>query len=191
MTEPQLTELFPALDIAAFVRDADGSFAIVSPVPRWFARLMGDATFPFLGHILEDARQFWDSGFHGFQEFGPSLEVDDSGREFHYKVIAVSAGTRQYLLFQPDPATDRMREVLQKAREQSLRAGEDSRSTMAFALLRKEARAAASEIGELVGQLRRARPHPEALSALDQIATRCERLRLAVTSLTVPASTPE
>jgi hypothetical protein len=84
-----------------------------------------------------------------------------------------------------------MRDVLQKARERSLRAGEDSRTTAAFALLQKEARTAATEIVDLIEQIRRARPHQEELKALDDIAARCERLRTCVTSVTALASTRE
>lgn len=191
MSEPLLTDLLPALQIAAFARSADGSFSTASPTPAWFARLVKDTTFPFLGHILEEARQFWDSGAPGFREFGPCAEVDESGAEFHYKVIAVSTAGIQYLLFQPDAATDRMRDVLQKARELSLRAGEDSRTTAALALLQKEARMAAAEIGELIEQMRRARPQQDKSKVLDDIAARCERLRNCVTSVTALASTRE
>lgn len=191
MSEPLLTDLLPALEIAAFARSGDGAFSIASPMPAWFGRLAKDSTFPFLGHILQDAQQFWGSGTRGFQEFGPCAEVDESGREFHYKVIAVSAADGQYLLFQPDPAADRMRDVLQKARERSLRAGENSRTAAALALLEKEARTAASEIGDLIEQLRRTRPDQEARMTLDEIAARCERLRNSVTSVTTLASTRE
>jgi hypothetical protein len=191
MPEPLLTDLLPALEIAAFVRSADGAFSTASPMPAWFASLVKDTSFPFLGHVLEEAQQFWGGGSQGFQEFGPCAEVDESGREFHYKVIAVSARSGQYLLFQLDPATDQMRDVLQKARERTLRAGESSRTGAALALLQNEARATAVEIAELTGQLRRARPHPEAAVILDDIAARCERLRNCVTSVTALASTRE
>jgi hypothetical protein len=190
MSDPLLTSLLPALEIAAFARSADGSFSTAAPIPAWFERLVKDTTFPFLGHILEEAEQFWSGGSQGFQEFGPCAEVDESGREFHYKVIAVSTAGLQYLLFQPDPATDRIRDVLQKARERSLGAG-DSRTTAALALLQKEAQLAATEIGALLEQIRRARPHQEESKALDDIAARCERLRNCVTSVTALASTRE
>lgn len=191
MSEPLPTDLLPALEIAAFTRSADGAFSTASPIPAWFEGLVKDGTFPFLGHILEEAQLFWGGGSQGFQEFGPCAEVDESGREFHYKVIAVSARNGQYLLFQLDPATDRMRDVLQKAREQTLRAGESSRTGAALALLQREARMAATEIGELIEQMRRARTHQAEGKALDDIAARCERLRNCVSSVTAPASTRE
>jgi hypothetical protein len=176
MSDEVASTLFPALEIAAFGRGPDGGFASISPVPAWFARLVDDTTFPFLGHILEEAIQFWNSGTSGFQEFGPCAEVDQAGREFHYKVLAVSTPERQFLLFMRDPGTDRMRGVLQKAREQALRADDDARVKTLLGLLQAEARTTAVEIRELAAKLRRGRPSAEELAILEDIAARCDRL---------------
>jgi hypothetical protein len=115
-----VAKLLPAIEIAAFKRAPDGTFALVAPAPRWFDRLVSDTTFPFLGHILEEATLFWQRGAAGSREFGPCAEVNEVGREFHYRVLAVTAETGQFLIFQLDPGADRMREVLQKVREQAL-----------------------------------------------------------------------
>jgi hypothetical protein len=120
MSDDVLTKLLPAIEIAAFKRAPDGSFALVAPSPRWFARLVSDTTFPFLGHILEEATLFWQRGAAGTREWGPCAEVNEVGREFHYRVMAVQADAGQFLVFQLDPGSDRMREVLQKVRDQAL-----------------------------------------------------------------------
>jgi hypothetical protein len=115
-----VTKLLPAIDIAAFTRARDGSFSPVAPHPRWFERLVAETTFPFLGHILEEANLFWQRGTAGVREWGPCAEVNDEGHEFHYRVLAVTVDDSQFLLFELDSGSDRMREVLQKVREQAL-----------------------------------------------------------------------
>ena len=91
MSEQVLSTLLPALTMAAFERRADGAFASVAPPPPWFTRIASDPTFPFLGHILEEANHFWQRGTSGTSEWGPCAEVDETGKEFHYKVTAVTA----------------------------------------------------------------------------------------------------
>jgi hypothetical protein len=112
--------LLPALDIAAFERNSEGSFRPLAPVPGWFARLGRDGTFPFLGHILEEATRFWASRTEGVHEWGPCADVDEAGREFHYLVKAVTIGAHAVLVFERDNAAERIREVLQKARSDAL-----------------------------------------------------------------------
>src|SRR5687767_13317532 len=77
-------------------------FRAVNGSPPWFWRLATE-TFPFLGHILEEANEFWESEASGSREWGPCADTDESGREFHYKVIAVTVQGKAYLLFQLDP----------------------------------------------------------------------------------------
>ena len=120
MSDDLVTKLLPAMDIAAFKRAPDGAFIPVAPPPRWFDSLVHDTPFPFLGHILEEATTFWQRGATGSREWGPSAAVNDVGREFYYRVLAVNAEGGQFLVFQLDPGADRMREVLQKVREQAL-----------------------------------------------------------------------
>ena len=48
------------------------------------------------------------------------MELNEVGREFHYRVLAVTAEAGQFLVFQLDSGADRMREVLQKVRQQAL-----------------------------------------------------------------------
>ena len=70
MNEEVLSALLPALGFAVFVRGADNSFTPITPPPSWFTRL-GNVTFPFLGHILEEANQFWDGGARRTAGVGP------------------------------------------------------------------------------------------------------------------------
>ena len=120
MTETPRSTLLTALGIAAFERDAKGGFQSLAALPTWFTRLPRDGTFPFLGHILEEASAFWNSGADGLREWGPCVEVDDSGSEFHFLVKAIRASTRTYLVFQVDEGAERLRQVLQKVREDAL-----------------------------------------------------------------------
>jgi hypothetical protein len=147
MSDDVVTKLLPAIEIAAFRRAADGSFSPVAPPPRWFERLVADATFPFLGHILEEATVFWQGRTTGVREWGPSVEVNEVGREFHYRVLAVTVDDSQFLLFQLDPGSDRMREVLQKVREQAL-AGPASGAQATLSKVQHEVRRTTDRIHE-------------------------------------------
>ena len=120
MTDNALATILTALDIAAFERGAEGGFQSLAPLPAWFARLGQDGTFPFLGHILEEANLFWDAGADGLYEWGPCAEVAESGKEFHYRVKALRVNTRAFLVFQLDEGAERLRQVLQKVRSDAL-----------------------------------------------------------------------
>jgi hypothetical protein len=123
MSDELLKALMPALGLAVFVRRPDGSsFGPVAPLPRWFERLVGDGTFPFLGHILEEATRYWNKEDAKPREWGPCAEVDEAGHEFHYTVTAMTVEGRQYLVFQLDRVSDEMRQILQKVRDQALAA---------------------------------------------------------------------
>jgi hypothetical protein len=120
MTDNALATIFTALDIAAFERSAEGGFQSLAPLPAWFARLGQDGSVPVLGHILEEANVFWDAGADGLHEWGPCAEVDERGREFHYRVKALRVNTRAYLVFHVDEGAERLRQVLQKVRSDAL-----------------------------------------------------------------------
>ena len=120
MTNVDVPALLPALDIAAFERNSDGSFRPVAPLPGWFARLGRDGTFPFLGHILEEAVGFWASEEEGVRTWGPCADVHEDGTEFHYIVKSLTLGFRKFLVFQLDESAERVREVLQKVRSEAL-----------------------------------------------------------------------
>lgn len=120
MIDNALSTLLTALDLAAFERNAQGGFQSLAPPPAWLTRLSHDGTFPFLGHILEEANAFWNSGADGLREWGPCAEVDENGREFHYLVKAVRVDIRTYLVFQVDEGAERLQRVLQKVRSDAL-----------------------------------------------------------------------
>ena len=172
MSEEVLSALLPALGYAVFARGADGTFAALAPPPGWFTRL-GDATFPFLGHILEEATDFWRGGTSGFQEWGPCAEVDPSGVEFHYKVIAYNVANRQLLLFHLDAESDHMRQVLSVVRTQSLMAeqnrGAYSMSAMDIRLIREE-------IQRILGKLLGSGVTEAQTDLLRKLSSRCDEL---------------
>ena len=125
MSDDLLKALLPALGIAAFERHIDGSFRALAPIPSWFERLAGDGTFPFLGHILEEAVRYWNKGEAKPRDWGPSAETDEAGHEFHYMVTALTVSGRSVLIFTLDSASDRLRQVLQRVRDQALAAEQD------------------------------------------------------------------
>lgn len=118
--EESLARLLTALDIAAFARHRAGGFRPLADPPSWFGRLSRDGTFPFLGHILEEAEAFWISGEVGSRQWGPCAELAEDGREFHYLIKAVTTDQHAYLVFQLDEGAERMRDVLQQVRSNAL-----------------------------------------------------------------------
>lgn len=166
MSEQSLQAIFPTLDIAAFERTPEGTFQSVAPVPPWFNRLVADATFPFLGHVLEEAVDYWNAGAVGAKDFGPCADVDEQGREYHYKVTAVVVPAHQYLLFQLDPASDRLREVLQQARDRALEARGEARTEATLAAVQREVRRTSDEMLDLMRRFLATSPTPAQLELL-------------------------
>jgi hypothetical protein len=170
MTDDLLAALLPAIGIAAFERDSGGSFKSVAPVPSWFEGLAADGTFPFLGHVLEEATAFWNSNTDGFREWGPSAAVDASGREFHFMVTAIAHGRKQFLLCRLDTGSDQVRDVLQQVRQRALDADHVARRQA------KEVARAAGEVHRLLGRLLMSGPTAEQLETMRQLAVGCEEL---------------
>jgi hypothetical protein len=174
MSEDLLKALMNGLGIAAFERRDDGSFVSLAPLPRWFARLAGDGTFPFLGHILDEAGRFWSKGEPMLQEWGPCAEVDEIGHQFHYKVTAVTMAPKHYLIFQLDPGSDRMQKMLQKVRNDALATEQRASADAAFALAMEEVKIAAEQVRDVLRSFApAAAPDPEQRTKL---AATCDEL---------------
>jgi hypothetical protein len=173
MSAHDLPRVLVALEIAAFSRAADGSFVALAPTPDWFTRITSDTTFPFLGHILEEAGLFWRSGEPGSRQWGPCAEVNESGEEYHYMVSALVADGGQYLVFQLDPGADRMRELLQKVRSEALSAERDLAS---FAAIVAEMRRTNNGVKELLAQLVVSDLTPKQLELVNTLASKCVML---------------
>jgi hypothetical protein len=183
MSDELLKGLLPALEIAAFERRDDGSFASLAPPPAWFTRLTSDATFPFLGHILEEATKFWALGSRRRSDWGPCAEVDASGREFHYIVSALRVGARSYLVFQLDTGSDRLREVLQKVREDELKGETALRARAVLSTVQKEVRERGEEIHEQLRRLLGTAPTDEQFRIWEGLSAKCDELMSRVDKL--------
>jgi hypothetical protein len=166
MSDHPLEVLLPSLEMVPFERRPDGSFASLLPPPDWFKPRTAGGVFPFLGHILEEATAFWDLGATGVQEWGPCADVDVEGREFHYRVIGVQTEARQFLVFQLDRDSDRMRDVLQKVRDNALADERRGRGRVALASL---ARRTSADMHELLTRLRDSGLSPEQLAVVKEI----------------------
>jgi hypothetical protein len=121
MSDDDVALLLNALGVVAFERDPGGAFRPLVEPPLWFAALGRDGTFPFLGHILEEATAFWATRTDGVRAWGPCADVAADGKEFHYLVKAATVGARTYLLFQIDESVDQLRAVLQAVRSDALK----------------------------------------------------------------------
>jgi hypothetical protein len=165
--------LLPAMNVAVFTCAADGSFLPLAPPPPWFSRL-ADVTFPFLGHILEEARAFWRSGVPGSREYGPCAEEDTDGTEFHYRVKALTTADKsQFLVFELDRGSDRLRDALQTAREQALaREQHGARQRLAA----EEIRRTADEMLQLLNEIPIDSGGPPR-GLIDAMNAKCEALK--------------
>ena len=109
-----------ALEIGVFAQDGDGAFVSVGPVPDWMSAFARNPSFPFLGAFLGQARHFWSQPQTGRLTWGPGVELDALGQEFHFLVSAVSHPEHKLLIFELDRSAAPIRDVLQKVREQAL-----------------------------------------------------------------------
>jgi hypothetical protein len=187
VSEQQLTTLLPVLGTAAFRRDDDGTFIALAPMPEWLQRLTSDTTFPFLGHILEEAAAFWRRRTPGLAEWGPCAEVDEQGHEYHYSVTAIVDRSGEYLVFQIDRGADRMREVLQKVRSEALSAETDAASYRAVAARLGRTN---QELKELLKELVQADLTPAQLSVVNKLSTKCIALMAGVWELVRATTIP-
>ena len=73
MGDVLLAGLLHTMGVAVFERRPDGAFVSVTEPPPWFSAMKSDATFPFLGHILGEAAEFWDRHVAGTQDWGPCV----------------------------------------------------------------------------------------------------------------------
>ena len=117
MKPESLEAVVRALEIGVFEQVADGAFTSVAPLPDWMRAFSQNPTFPFLGSFLIEARAFWAEPRDTRLTWGPCSEVDEAGREFHYRVSALSLADHKYLVFELDHHAAETRAILQKARE--------------------------------------------------------------------------
>lgn len=170
MSDQVLAPLLQALGVAAFERRSDGGLVAVAEPPAWFPELAADGTFPFLGHVLEEAAAFWSSGASGCRDWGPCAEVDASGREFHFLVTACSNAGTQYLFIRLDEGSDRVQAVLQQVRERALAADSESRRR------EESVRSVTAEIHRIVGRLLAGGLTPVQVALLTELASLCDDL---------------
>jgi hypothetical protein len=129
MADPEALEAaLAALEIGVFRQDDSGGFVSVGPVPGWMSAFSRNPSFPFLGAFLGQARHFWSQPQDGRLTWGPGVEVNERGEEFHFLVSAISLPSHKLLVFELDRAAAPMRAVLQQAREQALAAAQKPRS---------------------------------------------------------------
>jgi hypothetical protein len=187
MSDDLLKSLLPALGIAAFERREDGSFTSVAPPPPWFDRLVADPSFPFLGHILEEANQFWRSGSPGLREWGPVAEVDASGAEFHYKVAAVVTADARFLVFELDKASEQVRRVMQTVRTRQLEVEQTGEWSAARQAERRALRLAAHDLQEALERFRQTGSDAASAEITAELSARGEALLKAVHAADRPA----
>jgi signal transduction histidine kinase len=159
-------ELCHALDIAAMKCNADGTFVLLGPAPRWLERFFQDAvpgrslrltpesTFSFLENFLDDAQAFWRQDRVGCIRSGLWIESAGSGKEHFYEAIAVTtAHDRMLLIARNLSYFDEKQDTIQKGRDIAVQKG-------VLEQLRKDLMAARNDLEQQVrkrtGQLQEA-----------------------------------
>src|SRR5271155_2908697 len=103
--------LLSAMQFAVFERGMQGCFQVVNEYPEWFLRLASiDASadvapnltehFPALEGFLPLAEEFWATGSPELLQSDFWTESDSQGNEYHLLALAVTAGTRQFLVIE-------------------------------------------------------------------------------------------
>ena len=187
MSDDLLKSLIPALDIAAFERRDDGSFESIAPMPVWFPQVVTDPSFPFLGHILEEANRFWLSSTPGLREWGPVAKVDEAGTEFHYKIAAITTAEGRFLILQLDRASEEIRRVLQTVRTRQLEAEQTGEGSAARQAERRAVRMAATDLQETLARVRGLGAGIAPDEAVAELSARSEALLNAVFAADRPA----
>ena len=119
--------------------------------------------------------------------------MDAAGAEFHYTVTAVTVEYNQYLCFQLDPGSDRIRDVLQKVREQALAEGDDlhaGATVEQLASAEQKVQQAADDLHLLVRRLLGEDPADARLEPWKSVSAACDELVRRVDKLVRAASPP-
>ena len=126
-----LGEVLAAMHAAVLERMSTGRFRGLSALPDWLAALCGGPadvltpgeSMPFLENFLIDAELLWQRGATGRLRSGVWSEATSDDGELFLEAIAIQArGDSSYLIIQRlGEAFEERRELLQKARETTLR----------------------------------------------------------------------
>jgi len=127
-----LGDVLAAMGAAPLEYLGDGHFRALGPLPHWFELLYPSSDphhrinlaekSPFLEMAIPDAEAFWERRAPGQQRAGPWTETDPSGTEWHIEAAALCAGDRRILVLTANRrGEDERHEVVQRAREASLR----------------------------------------------------------------------
>jgi signal transduction histidine kinase/CheY-like chemotaxis protein len=108
--------LLSAMQFAVFEHRPPRRFEVINEYPAWFLRLVPiDARadiapnltdhFPALESFLPLAEQFWTTGSSERLQSDFWTEADAEGNEYHLLALAVTTGTRQFLVIERADAT--------------------------------------------------------------------------------------
>ncbi len=138
-TSDSLENFLSTLNVAAFVMDLQGGFALLGRAPSWLEKVCpnlaegaGDLspknTFSFLDNFLHEAHEFWNKEEPGFVKSGLWIEVDDEANEHLLEATALNTGKMKLLLISRDMCMiDEKRKLIQRGRELALNQGAHQR----------------------------------------------------------------
>ncbi|MEW6130725.1 MAG: PAS domain S-box protein [Acidobacteriota bacterium] len=132
MTQVLYTDIFTALDAAAFERLGNGAFKLLNAPPAWFLAIYPECLdapeplnltekFPFIEYFLQEAEPFWQQHQIGRLNSGPWADEDTAGNLIQLEAFAISASGKQVLTIERLRLDYEEIQILaQKARDKSL-----------------------------------------------------------------------
>ena len=127
----QLQTLLSSLDIVVLKRLGPGEFQPHTVVPRWFSTVFGVADqsqrlvvsedFSFLGNFIVDAEEHWQRAGSDVRWSGPWTEVVDGSEIILEAGSTIVEGDCMLVVKLLSETSAEMQDILQTAREQSLR----------------------------------------------------------------------
>ncbi len=133
MSESVTAEIFAALNILVLERVDVDRFKIIGHIPKWVRRfcrknlkseteiLIPEEDFPFVENFLIDAEEYWQNSDEKPLKSGIWIDLDISGKEFHFEASAIFVSQKKILLIEmmSDAYTEKQ-SLIQQARENKL-----------------------------------------------------------------------
>ncbi len=126
------SDIFTALEVAAFERIGDRLFKLLAAPPAWFVALYPECSaspeavnltekFPFIEYFLIEAEPFWHTHAQGRLNSGPFAEDDSANNLIQLEAFALCASDKKILLIERLRLDyEEVQTLAQKARDKSL-----------------------------------------------------------------------
>lgn len=190
MRDALLPDLFVALNLVAIERQADHTYYLLTPAPRWLSGAFASAqvgerntlagAFPFLDDFLHQADGAWQAGPHASLVSGPFAATVDED-DLLLRASALTIAGRAILVLERLVGAADTRPILQKARQHMLDLEHAARHASNTA-------GPSAAIAKAVADLQSTALSPDQRAIVDRLLSNLSLLQTAVSALaTSPA----